>query len=132
MKTIDDEKTNLVNLNYYDTVSDIYPNDKNLILSLTEDGQINNLQNFINYKNTILDRYKEYREKIKDFINRINNFSPDIEKTSIVLSDKELINDYNNFFVNTTDEINKEFKKINIPECNAEEDVKKTVIDSNT
>ena len=135
INAIDNQKQEIVNLNYYDSINDVYPiNNENLILSLnTEDGQINNAQNVIDYKNIILEEYRKNIEKVNDFINRINNFKPNIETTSLTLSDEDLINDYNEFFINSTNEINENFRKtIALPEWNAKEDVENTLIDAST
>ena len=135
INAINNQKQEIINLNYYDSIDNVYPiNNENLLLSLnTEDGQINNAQNVIDYKNIILKEYRKNIEKVNDFINRINNFKPNIETTSLTLSDEDLINDYNEFFINSTNEINENFRKtIALPEWNAKEDVENTLIDPST
>ena len=135
INAIDNQKQEIINLNYYDSINDVYPiNNENLTLSLnTEDGQINNAQNVIDYKNIILEEYRKNIRKVNDFINRINNFKPNIETTSLTLSDEDLINDYNEFFINSTNEINENFRNtIALPEWNAKKDVETTLIDPST
>lgn len=131
INAINSQKQEIVNLNYYDNVDDIYPiSNSNLTLSLdSSTGQINNTQNVINYENTILTQYRRHIQKINDFINRINNFKPSVETTSLTLSDEDLINDYNEFFINSTNEINENFRNtIALPEWDIE-DVNTTLID---
>lgn len=133
ISAINSQKQDIVKLNYYDNESDIYPtSDSSLTLSLNSStGQINNAQNVISYDNTIFTQYRKYIQKINDFINRINNFKPNIETVSLTLSDGELINDYNEFFIDSTNEINEKFRNtIVLPEQT--EDIDSILVDPNT
>ena len=136
INAINAQKEEITDLKYYDDKKDIYPSsNNNLTLSLNDStGQINNAQNVINYKTIILEQYQKNIDKINEFINRIKQFNPIVDTVSLTLSDQDIINDYKEFFINSTNEINENFRNtIALPEWDKNgEDVKNILIDSST
>lgn len=131
IESINGQKEEIVDLNYFDSIEEIYPtNNNNLTLTLNSTtGKINNAEKVINYKNNILNEYRKNIQKVNDLINRINNFKT-TAKITYNLEDQSIYERYYNFFTNSINKVNDNFNAITVSEWNARDDIKEKLVDT--
>ena len=125
---IDGYKNDIVNLEFYENINEIYPNDLTLqkldnVLEpyLDQNGYIKNQEEIINYGEDILINYDKIVKILENFKERVNNFTPKIIDSFYVHEDSNVFTTYKNFFTTTTTELNNNFSNLigNTPSINS-------------